>query len=71
MVSNSFRNKSFMQPMRRLSMHSSGAQFFFFWGGGVGEFNSYAYKLKRWAIGEHIGATLQNFIDRLTCRLGK
>ncbi len=30
----------------------------------MGEFNSYAYKLKRWATWEHIGATLQNFIDR-------
>jgi hypothetical protein len=32
METNSFGNKSLMQPMRRLSMHSWEVQFFSFWG---------------------------------------
>jgi hypothetical protein len=34
MGTNSFGNKNFMQPMRRLSMHLMRSQVFFFWGGG-------------------------------------
>jgi len=47
MVTNSFGNKSFIQPMRRLSMHSSGVKFF-------SKFKSHVYKMKRWAVVEHV-----------------
>jgi hypothetical protein len=38
MVTNSFGNRNFMQPMGRLSMHSNCLDFFAFkfWGGGRG-----------------------------------
>jgi hypothetical protein len=32
MGTNSFGNKSFMQPMRRLSMHLMRSEVYFFWG---------------------------------------
>jgi hypothetical protein len=50
MVTNSFGNKSFMQPTRRLNIHSWGVQFFFFWGGGwAGFFSPLVLNMFSWS----------------------